>query len=250
MFVRALLASTLLAATAAGVPTATAATAACSTPGDVLNLTNWKLQLPVDDPNQSGTQVLEITQPTLDSYERSPWFVDLPDCNGVRFRNAVNGVTTPNTSYARSELREMRGSSGASWSSTSGTHTMVIDQAITHLPNTKPQVVAGQIHNGNDMATFRLDGSSLYVTNENDTHYKLVDGNYTLGKRFQAKFVVSNGSIKAYYNNVLQATIPKSFTGGNFKAGVYTQANCTNSSPCDSSNYGETVIYNVTVTHS
>ena len=51
--------------------------------------------------------------------------------------------------------------------------------------------------------------------------------------------MVSNGSIKAYYNNVLQATIPKSFSGGYFKAGVYTQANCTNSSPCDTSNYGD-----------
>ncbi|GAB3938384.1 polysaccharide lyase family 7 protein [Kribbella albertanoniae] len=249
MFVRALLATTLLAASAA-VPTATAATTACSTPGDVLNLANWKLQLPVDDPNQSGTQVLEISQPRLAGYELNPWFIDQPNCNGVRFRNAVNGVTTPNTTYARSELREMRNGSGASWSSTSGVHTMIIDQAITHRPNTKPQVVAGQIHNGNDMATFRLDGSSLYVTDENNTRYKLVDGNYTLGKRFQAKFVVSNGSIKAYYNNMLQATIPKSFTGGYFKAGVYTQANCTNSSPCETSNYGETIVYNLTVTHS
>ncbi|MFI5732299.1 polysaccharide lyase family 7 protein [Kribbella sp. NPDC051587] len=249
MFVRALLATALLAASAAAVP-ATAATTACTTPADVLNLANWKVQLPVDNPNQSGTQVLEVGQPQLDGYELSPWFIDQPNCNGVRFRNAVNGVTTPNTTYARSELREMKGSSAASWSSTSGTHTMIIDEAITHRPNTKPQVIAGQIHNGNDMSTFRLDGSSLYVTNENDTHYKLVDGNYTLGKRFQAKFVVSNGSIKAYYNNVLQTTIPKSFSGGYFKAGVYTQANCTNSSPCDTSNYGETVIYNVTVTHS
>ncbi|GAA0612831.1 polysaccharide lyase family 7 protein [Kribbella sandramycini] len=249
MFVRSLLTAALVSATAL-TGTATAAPAACSVPGDVLNLTNWTLQLPVDDPNQSGTQVRQVRQPQLDSFELSPWFNDQPNCNGVRFRNAVNGVTTPNTTYARSELREMNGSSAASWSSTSGTHTLVIDQAITRRPNDKPQVVAGQIHNGNDMATFRLNGSSLYVTDENNSSYKLITSNYQLGTRFQAKFVVGNGSIKAYYNNVLQATIPKSFTGGYFKAGVYTQANCTNSSPCDTSNYGEVVVYNVSVSHS
>ncbi|MEV4582267.1 polysaccharide lyase family 7 protein [Nonomuraea jabiensis] len=225
----------------------------CGSPDQVLNLTdNWKLQLPVDNPDVSGTQPLEVFQPQLQTYAIDPWFTPNSACDGVRFRNAVNGVTTPNTSYARSELREMTGggSSLASWSSTSGTHTLVIDQAITHLPNTKQHVVAGQIHDGNDRSVFRLEGSSLYVTRDNDTHYKLVTDNYTLGTRFQAKFVVSGGEIKAYYNNVLQATIPVSFTTGYFKAGVYTQANCTNSTPCSSDNYGEVEIYSVRVTHS
>ena len=62
--------------------------------------------------------------------------------------------------------------------------------------------------------------------------------------------MVSNGSIKAYYNGVLQTTIPVSFTTGYFKAGVYTQANCDNSSPCDTTNYGQNTIYSLSVTHS
>lgn len=222
----------------------------CSKPSDVLDLGDWKLQTPVDDPGQSGTQPLEVRQPALDGYELSPWYVATPGCDGVRFRNPVNGITTPNTTYARTELREMNGSEHASWSSTSGTHTMIIDQAITHLPNTKQHVVAGQIHNGNDQSVFRLEGSNLYVTEGNDTHHKLITSDYTLGTRFQAKFVVSDGSIKAYYNNVLQTTIPDDFEGGYFKAGVYTQANCGNSSPCSSDNYGEVVVYNVSVSHS
>jgi hypothetical protein len=229
-----------------------AATPTCTYPAEVLNLSRWKLQLPLDDPNQSGTQVLQITRPRLSTYVVNPWFKPNSSCTGVQFRNAVNGVTTPNTSYARSELREMEsnGTSEIKWSSNSGTHTMVIDQSIDHLPNTKRQLIAGQIHDGNDRSTFRIDGSSLYITRDNDTRYKLVTSNYVLGTRFQAKFVVSNGSIKAYYNGVLQATIPVSFSTGYFKAGVYTQANCTNSSPCDTSNYGQTTLYNLTVTHS
>ena len=62
--------------------------------------------------------------------------------------------------------------------------------------------------------------------------------------------MVSNGSIKAYYNGVLQTTIPVSFTTGYFKAGVYTLANCDNSSPCDTTNNGQNTICSLSVSHS
>lgn len=220
----------------------------CSYPADVLNLTNWKVTLPT---GSSGSPT-EIKQPALDTYTIDPYFKATSSCDGVQFQAPVNGVTTSGSSYPRSELREManNGSSNASWSSNSGTHTLVIEQAITALPNTKPHVVAGQIHDSSDDVTvFRLEGSSLYVTNGNTTHHKLITSSYVLGTRFQAKFVVSGGQIKAYYNGLLQTTLSKSFSGGYFKAGAYTQANCSNSSPCSSTNYGQVIIYSVTVTH-
>lgn len=227
--------------------------AACDYPAQLLNLTNWKVTLPVDNPDQSGQQPLEVRQPALSTYMISPWFKLTSTCDGVQFRSPVNGVTTPNSSYARSELREMtnNGSSNASWSSTSGTHTMVIRQAIKNLPADKPHVVAGQIHDSSDdVSVFRLEGSNLYVTNGNTSHHKLVTSNYVLGTKFEAKFVVSGGQIRAYYNGVLQTTIPAGFSGGYFKAGGYTQANCGNSSPCSRDNFGQVMIYNLTVTHS
>jgi alginate lyase len=136
-----------------------AAPAACTYPAEVLDLTRWKAQLPVDDPNQSGTQILQVVRPRLNTYVLSPWFKPTSSCDGVLFRNAVNGVKTPNTTYARSELREMQ------------------------------------------------------------------------------------------TNGVLQTTIPVSFTTGYFKAGVYTLANCDNSSPCDTTNYGQNTIYGLSITH-
>jgi hypothetical protein len=219
----------------------------CAYPADVLDLTNWKVQLPIgaeEDPD-------EVKQPALDTYAVDPWFVATEACDGVRFRSAVNGVTTGGSSYPRSELREMNGSDEAGWSATRGTHTMVIREAITALPADKPHVVAGQIHDGDDDVTvFRLEGTKLYVTKGDTTHHKLVDDDYVLGTPFEAKFVVSGGSVKAYYNGVLQTTISASFPDGYFKAGAYTQANCGNSDPCSDSNYGEVVIHDISVTHS
>ncbi|MBB5801871.1 hypothetical protein F4560_001639 [Saccharothrix ecbatanensis] len=220
----------------------------CRYPADVLDLTNWYIGLPIGA-EESPTN---IKQPELDTYSIDPWFTPTPECDAVQFRAAVNGVTTSGSSYPRSELREMTdsGSTKASWSSTSGTHTMVVEQAITALPDDKPHVVAGQIHDGSDdVSVFRLEGDDLYITNGDTSHHKLVTGNYVLGTKFQAKFVVSGGQIKAYYNGVLQTTISKSFTGGYFKAGAYTQANCGNSTPCSADNYGQVEIYGLTVTH-
>lgn len=218
----------------------------CQYPADVLDLTNWYIGLPIGEA-ESPTNV---EQPELDSYKIDPWFVPTADCDGVQFRAAVNGVTTSGSSYPRSELREMRGAEKASWSSTSGTHTMVIREAIMTLPADKPHVVAGQIHDSSDdVSVFRLEGRNLYITNGDTTHHKLVTSNYVLGTPFEAKFVVTGGKIKAYYNGVLQTTITKSFSGGYFKAGAYTQANCGNSDPCSSANYGQVEIYDLTVTH-
>ncbi|WP_267937672.1 polysaccharide lyase family 7 protein [Saccharothrix sp. S26] len=237
----------LLAAGAVGVGVlvpvgAGAGAVGCDFPAQVLDLRSWKVQLPIggeEDPD-------EVKQPALATYRVDPWFVVDPGCQGVRFRAAVDGVTTSGSKYPRSELREMNGTANAAWSSTSGTHVMTVDQTVTRLPNDKQHLVVGQIHGGDDdISVFRVEGRNLYVTNGDDAHYKLVTDDFRLNTRFQVKFVVSGGKINAYYNGTLAATLSASFSTGYFKAGAYTQANCGNSSPCSASNYGETIIHNV-----
>lgn len=222
--------------------------ATCDYPADVLDLTNWYIGLPVGE-EESPTNV---EQPELATFAIDPWFVATPDCEAVRFRAAVTGVTTSGSNNPRSELREMtnNGETKASWSSTEGRHTMVIDEAVTAQPTGRPHVVAGQIHDADDDVTvFRLEGTKLYITDGDTTHHKLVTENYALGTRFQAKFVVEDGQVDVYYNGALQTTLTKSFTGAYFKAGAYTQANCGNASPCSDDNYGQVEIYGLTVTH-
>jgi hypothetical protein len=216
-------------------------------PAKVLDLTNWKVTLPIG----SDEKPTEIKQPALATYSNDPFFKVAG--NGVQFRAPVNGVTTSGSSYPRAELREMtdNGTKNAAWSSTSGTHTLTVKEAFVKLPAGKPHVVGAQIHGGDDDVTvFRLEGSSLWITNGDTPHHKLVTSNYVLGTPFEAKFVVSGGQIKAYYNGVLQTTLKKSLSGAYFKAGAYTQANCENSSPCSASNYGEVHIFGLSVQHS
>lgn len=221
-------------------------------PANLLDLTNWKLNIPLDN-NKDG-QSDEIKQPGLATYSVDPWFRNNEANTGVAFRANCGGVTTSGSGYPRSELREMvnNGKKGASWSSDSGTHIMEIEQAITHLPNVKPHIVAGQIHDAEDDAiVFRLEGKKLFIDHDGADGAVLTK-NYELGARFKVKFEVSGGQVKSYYNDTLVETYPVHFTGAYFKAGAYVQSNCqgrrkVTGESCDA--YGEVVIYKVTVMH-
>jgi len=193
----------------------------------------------------------EIEQPLLDSYSNPPHFQVTTAKDGVLFQAHCGGVTTSGSGYPRSELREMmkNGTSKASWSITSGAHTMFIKQAITHLPAVKRHVVAGQIHDGtDDVMVIRLEGSKLFIDLNGDDG-PVLDPDYTLGKVFTVKFVASDGSIKLYYNDAATPAIDyaHSATGCYFKAGCYTQSNTSQGDA--TSAYGEVVIHELFVSH-
>jgi hypothetical protein len=233
-----------------GAPAASAAT--CKYPAQALNLTNWKLQLPIAKDSDS---IVEIKQPQLATYSKSPYFVTASSScsSGVKFLAPVNGAHTSGSHYARTELREMtnNGKDNASWSSMIGTHTFTETIAFTTLPKVKPDVVGAQIHNATeDISLLVLRGTKLYISDGDNSKAKLVTDTYKLGTKVDMKWVVSGGVTKAYINGALQLTINRVYDGAYFKAGAYPQASCDNSSPCSSGNYGSTTITKLAVSHS
>lgn len=233
------------------MPTVSQPSSANAFPAQILDLTNWKLTLPVG----KAESPTEIKQLALAHYLLEPWFVVTADKKGVRFRAPVTGVTTSGSGYPRSELREMvnNGTKKASWSSTSGTHTLFLDQAITQVPKKKQHIVTGQIHDADDdVIVIRLDYPTLYV-NVDGENVVVLDNTYQLGKRFTVQFVVEKGKTDVFYNNstTISYTLNKNYSGAYFKAGAYTQSNCEreDASHCNENNYGEVVLYQVKVLH-
>lgn len=217
-------------------------------PARVLNLTNWRLALPVDTAH--GGSPDQIDQPELNGFTLSPYFQLNGDKSGVVFQAHAGGATTKNSSYPRSELREMtnNGASMASWSNTSGMHTMIVRQAITHLPVAKPEVVAGQIHDADDdVVMIRLSGQRLFVQADGDD-WGTLDPAYSLGTTFTVKVEASDGHIRIYYNGEQKVDKVQSGSGWYFKAGCYTQSNTTKGDTANA--YGEVVIYSLQVAHS
>ncbi len=215
-------------------------------PSELLDLSIWKLTLPIGPTEMP----MEITQPELATHEIDPWFVLVP--GGVQFRANAGGVTTSGSSYPRSELREMEpgGTVRASWSTTSGRHEMRIDQTITHLPEVKPHVVAGQIHDADDdVVMIRLEDAHLFVEGGGE-ELGTLDADYTLGERFVVRIVAEGGHIRVDHGDdgTFEVDVARAVSGCYFKAGVYTQSNVARGDDADA--YGEVIVHDLSVTHS
>jgi hypothetical protein len=220
-------------------------------PGKVLNLTDWKLTIPISTKPTGAAD--DIKQPQLNTYTSEFFFTDKTN-TAVTFKASVDGATTKGSNFPRSELREMinNGKDQASWSSASGTHTLFIDQRVIHLPEVRDQIVIGQIHDANEYIIFyRLEGKKLLVS-VNHGENKILDSNYKLGTRFNVKFVVSNNETKCYYNGDLKYTYAGSFSGAYFKAGAYVQSSNRGKKKTEgelATAYGAVEIFNTWVKH-
>ncbi len=216
--------------------------AATNVPADVLDLTNWKLTLPINDAQ-------EIKRPELDSYEHEDYFKVNEAGDGVIFTAPIEGESTEGSGYPRSELREMTndGEDKASWSTASGTHIMEITQKVTHIPEVKKHVVVGQIHDaGDDVIVFRLENHKLFI-DENGDDGPTLTTDYNLGDEFTVKFVAGNDGVMCYYNGEYIYTYETKTSGCYFKAGMYTQSNLSKGDKAGA--YGEVEIFDVQLYH-
>eukprot|EP01113_Clastostelium_recurvatum_P000840 TRINITY_DN10372_c0_g1_i5.p1 TRINITY_DN10372_c0_g1~~TRINITY_DN10372_c0_g1_i5.p1 ORF type:complete len:240 (+),score=38.11 TRINITY_DN10372_c0_g1_i5:104-823(+) len=218
----------------------------CIVPAQVLDLRNWYITLPVGEKGQPET----VRQPALATFVFPPYFyvASVGGDNVVVFEAPANGTTTKDSTYPRSELREMNGTALASWSNKSGNHTMMVREAFTHLPDKKKEAVGAQIHNAtDDVIEIRLSNSRLFVqANGNDLTPDL-DPNYKLGSVYDLKIQAYDSKIFVSYNGVLKVTYAYTGEGWYFKAGCYTQTNLSHGDPPTS--YGQTQIYSVEVSH-
>jgi poly(beta-D-mannuronate) lyase len=224
-------------------------------PAQLLDLSNWKLTLPV---GKEQDEADEVEQPKLAHFQ-DPKFFHLNDAgDGVVFRANAGGATTSGSGYPRSELREMKknGKDEADWSNKSGIHTMTIVQAITATPKVKPEVAAGQIHGEEDVvAMVRLEKKHLFVESDGDEVGDL-DNDYKLGTKFTLVMRATPGGVTVTYNDKKTVKIDEVGGGNYFKAGCYTQASDHRQEDDDPDQkydkpdaYGEVVIYSLKVEH-
>lgn len=203
-------------------------------PSQVLDLKNWYLTLPVGE----VTKPLNIYQPDLEKYTHpTHFFVPSNQPSWVVFQAHAGGVTTKNSLNPRSELREMsnNGKDKASWKTTSGTHIMTFKGKTLALPNTRPSVVIGQIHDGSDdvieVRCWIPKGKTTPVIDvfHDSTVYGLLNENYKLGDEYTIRILAEKGVMNVFYNdmNTPKLKIKGKKSGCYFKAGCYIQANPT-----------------------
>jgi Alginate lyase len=160
----------------------------------------------------------------------------------------VPGQLLDLSSYPRSELREMNGQELASWSNTTGTHTLRLREAVTLLPAVKPHVVAAQIHDADDdVIEVRVEGQRLLVQYNDGDDDATLDPAYALGTPYDLEIAAADGHIRVSYNGTQKADIVTSGSGWYFKAGSYVQSNLSRGDAPDAQ--GQVVLYALQVEH-
>ena len=225
-------------------------------PGSNFNLSIWSLQLPVGSPGSPDT----ISPSGLEGGYTSKYFYTASNDGAMTFFAPEKGVTTPNSNYARSELREMKpGGGGANWDLQAGTHTLNATVRVLRVPKS---VAIGQIKLGSALRPglepstkpllelyYRANGD-VVVGIENSpaggqTPHFLT--NIPMGTKFTYQIKSTPSTLTVTINGTPRSfALPSSFLGYGqyFKAGSYNQ------SSSDSTTIGaEVKFYALSVTH-
>jgi poly(beta-D-mannuronate) lyase len=195
-------------------------------PASVLDLSRWKLTLPVDMQRDGSPD--EIRQPQLNAYRQVQYFDVFAGGKAVVFRTPCGGVPTKGSRYPRTELREMQadGKTAANWSvADRASHVLTARLAVTRVPVRKPHVICAQIHNESDkLLAVRLEGSRLLVEGESreDT---TITRDYVLGTPFTIQIAAGNGSMRLLYDGREILDWKEDRSGCYFKIGCYAQSN-------------------------
>jgi hypothetical protein len=112
-------------------------------PGGNFDLSLWELQEPVGSAG-SPTTILPMQLAGPNGFHDMYFFTD-PTDGAMTFWDPEKGVTTPNSKFPRSELREMTAAAAPADWAIAGMHTLSATLKATQIPN---HVCVGQIHLG------------------------------------------------------------------------------------------------------
>jgi Alginate lyase/RTX calcium-binding nonapeptide repeat (4 copies) len=231
-------------------------------PSGNFDLSNWKITLPVDASGSTSGTAVEVK--SLSGYQNSKYFYTGSD-GAMTFYAPVEGATTSGSNYARSELREMNGSSTAAWKlSTGGTMSATLEvDAAPMRTGEGHKLVIGQIHGQNDeLVRLYWQDNKLHFNNDlsgsdNKEHsftFAADDGSQpdvSLHEKFSYTISVKNHDLnvdiyadgKVYHSHTTVNAVWDNDTFY-FKAGAYLGANETNGS-----GYGQTAFYGLAFNH-
>ena len=211
-------------------------------PGQLLDLTNWKLTLPT---GQEGKPE-EIVEPELSSFTND--FFRLNEAGRRVFTANAGGVTTSGSSYPRSELREMNGREKASWSNTAGTHTMRVREAVTSSRrSSRTSSPRRSTTPRSDVMRGRLEGRACWCGTRRERRLRPSTRRTRSALPTRCEIPPPSGHIRVSYNGTQKADIVKSGAGWYFKAGSYVQSNLSRGDAPNAE--GQVVIYALHVQH-
>lgn len=241
--------------TASQIGTASAATLRTDVaPGGNFDLSVWALQLPIGSPG-SPTTIQPAQLKGANGYTNPSYFWTDKNDGSMTFWDPEAGVTTPNSNFARTELREMNANGSAADWTIAGTHRL---SATLRIVSVTKSVCVGQVHLGTGgsstkplLELYYAPNGAITLGTENSpaggqTRHPV--GSVPLGTQWSYVIAISGGRINLTINgSTTSYSIPSSFNAYHqyFKAGDYNQ-----SSSSSTSNGAKVKFYALSVSHS
>ena len=223
-------------------------------PGGNFDLSVWELQLPIGSPG-APTTILPSQLRGASGYTNPAYFWTDKNDGSMTFWDPESGVTTPNSNFPRSELREMNANGSAADWTIAGTHRLSADLRIVSVTKS---VCVGQVHLGSGGSSTK-PLLELYYGSNGDINLGTENspsggqalhkvGHVAMGVRWTYVIAISGGRINLTVNGTTTSySIPSSFNAYHqyFKAGDYNQ-----SASSSTSNGAKVKFYSLTVSHS
>ena len=206
-------------------------------PGGNFNFAHWELQLPIGSAGSPETISSSELQ-GCSGYEESDYFyTDSKDGTMVMIvpgnPSSSGCVTTPNSNFCRTELRE---EDPTSWDPKAATNRLSATVTVVKADNSKYGTIIGQIHMDSSVSTYPV--AKLYCSSTGSlsvgvhksisggTEYHTSFGTIPLGTSFTYELIYEKGVLSVSINGKAAKTISLGNLGSPlsyFKAGNYNQ---------------------------
>lgn len=195
----------------------------------MINLNNWAVTLPTAE---------TIYPITYNEYIKN-------DGERLTLFVPVNGKTTENSSYPRTELREIIEGKKKSWSSSIGKHRFEAIISVDKFPKNKPEVCVFQIHDGDDDVLQVLVDPQNIRFHFNFIKFRVLS--YSPGERFRVKCKVRKNMVSLQINFEDPSELIVQNDTLFFKTGNYLQSN--EKTENDSTQTSKVSIWDLQVSH-
>jgi hypothetical protein len=215
-----------------------------------VDLTSWIHQTPILDDDGEG--VLAIDPEELVSYS-SPYFYQNTTGGTLEFKCPVDGATTLNTLYTRSELRESNEEGDIiTWDPHVGRHWLRARVAVRNSPmktnGRRASNIIGQMHGkagcSPPVKIYYYSSQKVRVQVKDDaddcSEYRTTPtlGKFDFNEFFEYEMIVDNGVFSVSINGGTPdvTELPANLNRTYFKAGTYcmcTASRCPNGDSCE-----------------